>query len=83
MGRPEETGTTYEMGLTRTNDDIDLKDASDHVEEVVISRLTEDDVNRLSQQSFSMHSRAGFRICMIMFVQGCNQAGYGIDCKYS
>lgn len=50
-----------------------------HVEEVVVNRITEDDVMKLSRESLNFWSGTGFRICLIMFVQGCNQAGYGVD----
>lgn len=50
-----------------------------HVEEIVLARLTEEDVWRISQEAFTFRSWAGFRLCLIMFVQGCNQAGYGVD----
>ena len=59
--------------------DVDLKQATLHTEEVVITRLTEEDVHRLSRDSLTIKSRAGWRLVMILFVQGCNQAGYGID----
>ena len=50
-----------------------------HVEEVVVNRITENDVIKLSRDSLKFWSATGFRICLIMFVQGCNQAGYGVD----
>ncbi|RAO71487.1 uncharacterized protein BHQ10_007499 [Talaromyces amestolkiae] len=50
-----------------------------HVEEIVLARLTEEDVWKISQEALNVWSWAGFRLCLIMFVQGCNQAGYGID----
>ncbi|EEA21931.1 hypothetical protein TMatcc_008641 [Talaromyces marneffei ATCC 18224] len=50
-----------------------------HVEEVVLARLTEEDVWRISEDALDIWSWTGFRLCLIMFVQGCNQAGYGID----
>ncbi|QGA20268.1 hypothetical protein EYB26_007970 [Talaromyces marneffei] len=50
-----------------------------HVEEVVLARLTEEDVWKISEDALDIWSWTGFRLCLIMFVQGCNQAGYGID----
>uniref|UniRef100_A0A093VJ78 Lactose permease n=1 Tax=Talaromyces marneffei PM1 TaxID=1077442 RepID=A0A093VJ78_TALMA len=50
-----------------------------HVEEVVLARLTEEGVWRISEDALDIWSWTGFRLCLIMFVQGCNQAGYGID----
>jgi MFS family permease len=57
----------------------DFKHAEENVEEVVIARLTEEDVFLLSQESLRFKSWTTFRIFLMMFVQGCNQAGYGID----
>ncbi|GAM38447.1 hypothetical protein TCE0_033r09176 [Talaromyces pinophilus] len=57
---------------------FDKVDAA-HVEEVVLARLTEEDVWKISQDALDVWSWTGFRLCLIMFVQGCNQAGYGID----
>ncbi|KAJ5674088.1 hypothetical protein N7462_009527 [Penicillium macrosclerotiorum] len=51
----------------------------EHIEEVALARLTEEDLWRLSQESLSVWSWTGFRLGLIMFVHGCNQAGYGID----
>ncbi|KAH7309323.1 MFS sugar transporter-like protein [Rhexocercosporidium sp. MPI-PUGE-AT-0058] len=64
-----------------TNNDYlaDLKTSPDHIEEVVIARLTEEDVFALSQESLRFKSWTSFRLALIMFVMGCNQAGYGID----
>jgi MFS family permease len=50
-----------------------------HIEEVVLMRLTEEDVWKISQEALTFRSRTGLRLCLIMLVQGCNQAGYGID----
>lgn len=72
MGNPNDEA--YEVG------DLDrLKHATEHTEEVVITRLTEEDVHKLSRESLTLKSRAGWRIFLILFVQGCNQAGYGVD----
>ncbi|KAH0156280.1 MFS general substrate transporter, partial [Aureobasidium melanogenum] len=57
----------------------DLKQATEHTEELVIARLTEEDVHILSRESLTLKSRTGWRLAMILFVQGCNQAGYGVD----
>ncbi|KAL4921900.1 general substrate transporter [Aspergillus aurantiobrunneus] len=59
-------------------DDLPSKSAN-YVEEAVLASLTEQDVWRLSKESLTMRSWAGVRICLILFVQGCNQAGYGVD----
>lgn len=57
---------------------FDKVDAA-YVEEIVLARLTEEDVWKISQEALNVWSWAGVRLCLIMFVQGCNQAGYGID----
>ncbi|KAL4810036.1 general substrate transporter [Aspergillus unguis] len=59
-------------------DDLPHKSAF-QVEEAVLASLTEEDIWRLSQESLTMRSWTGFRLCLVLFVQGCNQAGFGID----
>jgi hypothetical protein len=59
-----------------TETEIDEKaNINADIEEVVLNRLTEEDVNRISQESLKFNSWTGVRICLIMFVMGCNQAG--------
>jgi hypothetical protein len=72
MGTDNDT-TVQDLDRTATNDIDDLKASDAHAEDVVIARLTEDDLYNLSRESFTFRSRAGFRILLIMFVQGCNQ----------
>jgi hypothetical protein len=67
------------VALTETRSVDAYKLDPDHIEEVVIARLTEEEIFRLSEQAFSWRSKAALRIAGIMFVQGCNQAGYGVD----
>ncbi|EKD20139.1 uncharacterized protein L3040_002188 [Drepanopeziza brunnea f. sp. 'multigermtubi'] len=73
----------YDNGLETvdTNDEhlANNKTAPAHLEEVVLARLTEDDVYALSQDSLHFKSWTSFRIFLLMLVMGCNQAGYGID----
>jgi MFS family permease len=59
-------------------EDLPPKSAS-YVEEAVLASLTEEDVWRLSQESLTMWSWTGVRLSLILFVQGCNQAGFGVD----
>ncbi|KAK9777129.1 putative Sugar transporter [Seiridium cardinale] len=49
------------------------------VEEVIATRITEEDMMKYSAEALTFRSRTGLRLCGIMFVMGCNQAGYGID----
>ncbi|OBT54729.1 hypothetical protein VE04_03977 [Pseudogymnoascus sp. 24MN13] len=79
MGTDDKETTVHDLGRTTTNDVDDLKVSDAHVEEVAIARLTDEDLYKLSRESFKFRSRAGLRIMLIMFVQGCNQAGYGVD----
>ncbi|KAH8674296.1 sugar transporter [Xylariales sp. PMI_506] len=48
-------------------------------DEVIATRISEEDIIRHSAEALTLRSWAGFRICLIMFVMGCNQAGFGID----
>ena len=65
------------LGLTEA--EILKEKGQEHVEEVVLARLTEDDLWKLSEESLTIWSWTGFRLGLIMFVHGCNQAGFGID----
>lgn len=56
----------------------DKADAA-HIEEVVLARLTEEDVWRISREALNFRSWTGFRLCLIMGVMAANQAGYGVD----
>jgi hypothetical protein len=73
---------TEPIALTETRSIDAYKNDADNIEEVVIARLTEEDIFKLSQEAFSWKSMAALRIVGIMFVQGCNQAGYGVDRGY-
>ncbi|KAJ6058601.1 uncharacterized protein N7446_008184 [Penicillium canescens] len=54
-------------------------DTQEHVEEVALARVTEEDLWKLSQESLNVWSWTGFRLGLIMFIHGCNQAGFGVD----
>ncbi|KAL4897232.1 general substrate transporter [Aspergillus ambiguus] len=60
------------------DDPLPMKTA-EHVEEQVLANLTEEDLWKMSREALDVRSWTGFRLCLILFVQGCNQAGYGID----
>ncbi|RDW88017.1 MFS sugar transporter-like protein [Coleophoma cylindrospora] len=77
----EKTNPTaqHELRPVNTGDFSDYKNTESHIEEVTIARLTDEDLYNLSVESLRFKSWTGFRISLIMFVQGCNQAGYGID----
>lgn len=64
---------------SNTENFADLKNSGAHVEEVAIARITDEELFLLSQESLRFWSWTGFRLCLVMFVQGCGMAGYGID----
>jgi MFS family permease len=49
------------------------------VDDVVVNRVTEEDLMRVSSESLTIRSGTGLRILLIIVVMGMNQAGYGID----
>lgn len=61
---------TGDPGVTEA-EVIKLK-GEEHIEEIALARLTEDDLWKLSQESLTVWSWTGFRLGLIMFVQGCN-----------
>lgn len=65
-----------QLERTQTEDFTDLKQSDYHVEEVTVARLTEEDMWTMSAESLKFWSWTGFRIVLIMIVQGFNQAGY-------
>ncbi|KAL1608001.1 hypothetical protein SLS60_002940 [Paraconiothyrium brasiliense] len=50
-----------------------------HVEEVVVQRISEENLQKESAKALKFWSQTGLRICLIMFIQLCNQSGYGVD----
>lgn len=66
------------LNVLEAEEEFNIK-SPEHVEEVALARLTEEDLWKLSQESLDVWSWTGVRLGLIMFVQGCNQAGYGID----
>jgi MFS family permease len=75
----KETTVSTTLAPAATNDMDDLKHDPSHIEDVVIARLTDEDLFNLSRESLSFNSKASFRIFLLMVVQGINQAGYGVD----
>lgn len=67
------------IALAETRSIDAYKNDVDNIEEVVIARLTEEEIFKLSEEAFSWKSKAALRLVGVMFVQGCNQAGYGVD----
>ncbi|KAJ8109089.1 hypothetical protein OPT61_g7712 [Boeremia exigua] len=62
------------------HDVTDEKAGALEVEQIVVQRITDDDLLRMSKEAMpKFWTATGLRICLILFVQGCNQAGYGVD----
>lgn len=62
------------------HDVTDEKAGALTTEEVVVQRITDEDLLRISKEAMPRFWTAtGYRICLIIFLQGCNQAGYGVD----
>jgi len=57
----------------------DYKNSESNIEEVTIARLTDEALFELSAESLTWKSRTGFRIFLVMLVQGSIMAGYGVD----
>lgn len=45
------------------------------VDEVVVTRISEEDLMIISRECLDFHSRAGFRIALVTLVMGFNMAG--------
>jgi len=72
----DKTATTALERVETTQDNfVDLKASGDHIEEVRIARLTEEDFFTLSAESLQWKSMAMLRLCLVMFIMGCGQAG--------
>lgn len=62
------------------HDVTDEKAGAIQTEEIVVQRITDEDLLRISREAMpKFWTTTGFRICLIIFLQGCNQAGYGVD----
>jgi MFS family permease len=66
-------------GATHHDDVAEARKLGIEVDEVVVNRITEEDLMRISADSLTLRSKAGLRILLILFVMGVNQAGYGVD----
>lgn len=56
----------------------DLREAEKlgvEVEEVAVTRISEEDLLQISRECLSMNSKAGFYICLITMTMGFNMAG--------
>ncbi|KAF2013955.1 putative MFS sugar transporter protein [Aaosphaeria arxii CBS 175.79] len=69
-----------ERNTSINHDESDFKTGVVATEEIVVQRITDDDLIKMSKEAFpNFWCQTGWRICLLMFVQGCNQAGYGVD----
>lgn len=66
-------------GVVHHDDVAEAQKLGVDVKEVVAQRINEEDLLQHSRDAINMRSSGGLRIIGIMFVMGCNQAGYGID----
>ncbi|KAH8554453.1 putative MFS sugar transporter protein [Umbelopsis sp. PMI_123] len=55
------------------------KEISNPEDVAAVEAITDEELEKLSRQAITFWSKATFRIALILFVQGCNQAGYGVD----
>lgn len=58
--------------------DQDVREAEKlgvEVDEVVVTRISDEDLMRISRECLDMHSRTGFRIVLITLVMGFNMSG--------
>lgn len=46
------------------------------VDEVVVTRISEEDMMQISKDCLDFHSRAGFQMVLITLVMGFNMAGF-------
>ncbi|KAK7703058.1 hypothetical protein SLS64_009329 [Diaporthe eres] len=60
-------------------DAIEAEKLGVDVEEVVVTRISEEDLIRISRECLDIHSPTGWRIALITLVMGFNMAGYGVD----
>lgn len=58
------------------NDVFEAEKLGVDVEEVVVTRISEEDLMRISRECLDIHSRTGYRIALITLVMGFNMAGY-------
>lgn len=57
------------------NDICEAEKLGVDVEEVVVTRVSEEDLMQISRDCLDVHSRTGFRITLIVLVMGFNMAG--------
>lgn len=66
---------------TKVGTDVHHQDAREadklgvDVDEVIVTRLSEEDLIRVSRDCLDLHSRTGIRIVLITLVMGFNMAG--------
>lgn len=72
---PIEVSTSGVTNVHR-NDALEAEKLGVDVEEVVVTRISEEDLVRISRECLDIHSATGYRIALITLVMGFNMAGY-------
>ncbi|ROV94485.1 hypothetical protein VSDG_05904 [Cytospora chrysosperma] len=80
MSTPTRIKSTSKSEPSIHHDDIrEAEKLGVDVEEVVVTRVSEEDLMQISRDCLDVHSRTGFRLTLIVLVMGFNMAGYGVD----
>lgn len=69
-----DSATEFEPNIHH-NDIHEAEKLGVDVEEVVITRVSEEDLMQISRDCLDVHSRTGFRLTLIVLVMGFNMAG--------
>jgi hypothetical protein len=76
MSTPTRIKSTSKSEPSIHHDDIrEAEKLGVGVEEVVVTRVSEEDLMQISRDCLDVHSKAGFRLTLIVIVMGFNMAG--------
>lgn len=76
MSTPTRIKSTSKSEPSIHHDDIrEAEKLGVDVEEVVVTRVSEEDLMQISRDCLDVHSRTGFRLTLIVLVMGFNMAG--------
>lgn len=73
MSTPEPVDVT--ASNVHRKDELEAEKLGVDVEEVVVTRISEEDLIRISRECLDIHSPTGWRIALITLVMGFNMAG--------
>lgn len=73
MSTPEPVDVT--ASNVHRKDELEAEKLGVDVEEVVVTRISEEDLMRISRECLDIHSQTGWRIALITLVMGFNMAG--------